>query len=167
MTGREKRYRLERAFFVLQTFMNRRPLAIRRDCRCRLQTHRLSQYHSPPWLQVSTLNDSSLTSLERSSRSPAESATGEPARTKRGLLLPSGDMVRDVLGWAVHQREFIEICCPRVRQRKCQSIFTSFMIHKAFPTLTETAFGSHPYCVVSVTYVTTHCFHRGNRDFHL
>ena len=37
-----------------------------------------------------------------------------------------------------------------------------FMIHEDLPTLTETAFGSHPCCVVSVTYVRTHCFHGGN-----
>src|SRR6516162_11122485 len=36
------------------------------------------------------------------------------------------------------------------------------MIHERLPTLTETAFGSHPCCVVSVTYVKTHCFHGGN-----
>ena|SRR5215475_716407 len=33
-----------------------------------------------------------------------------------------------------------------------QIIFDPFMIHEAFPTLTETASGSHPCCVVSVTY---------------
>ena len=36
------------------------------------------------------------------------------------------------------------------------------MIHEDLPTLTETAFGSHPCCVVSVTYVRAHCFHGGN-----
>ena len=36
------------------------------------------------------------------------------------------------------------------------------MIHEAFPNLTETAFGSHPRCVVSVTYDRTQCFHGGN-----
>jgi hypothetical protein len=36
------------------------------------------------------------------------------------------------------------------------------MIHKDLPTPTETAFRSHPRCVVSVTYVRTHCFHGGN-----
>src|SRR5215469_5235409 len=36
------------------------------------------------------------------------------------------------------------------------------MIHEALPRLTETAFGSHPCCVVSVTYVRSHCFHGGN-----
>src|SRR5215472_13509461 len=39
------------------------------------------------------------------------------------------------------------------------------MIHEALPTLTETAFGSHPCCEVSVTYVRTHCFHGGNTGF--
>ena len=34
-----------------------------------------------------------------------------------------------------------------------------FMIHESFPTLTENAFGSHPRCVVSVTYCN---FHVGN-----
>jgi hypothetical protein len=37
-----------------------------------------------------------------------------------------------------------------------------FMIHETFLYLTETAFGSHPCRVVSVTYVRTHCFHGGN-----
>src|SRR6516225_12198876 len=36
------------------------------------------------------------------------------------------------------------------------------MIHEAVPTVTETVFGSHPCCVVSVTYVRSHCFHGGN-----
>jgi hypothetical protein len=36
------------------------------------------------------------------------------------------------------------------------------MIHEPLPSPTETAFGSHPCCVVSVTYVWTHCFHGGN-----
>jgi len=38
------------------------------------------------------------------------------------------------------------------------------MIHKVFPSLTETASGSHPCCVVSVTYDRTQCFHDGNTD---
>src|SRR5215470_698607 len=42
------------------------------------------------------------------------------------------------------------------------TFFAPFVIHKAFPTLTETAFGRHPCCLVSVTYVRTHCFHGGN-----
>jgi hypothetical protein len=36
------------------------------------------------------------------------------------------------------------------------------MIHEALPALTETAFGSHPRCVVSVTYVRTPDFHGAN-----
>src|SRR5260370_11745047 len=36
-------------------------------------------------------------------------------------------------------------------------ILDPFMIHEAFPSLTETASGSHPCCVVSVSY-----FHGGN-----
>src|SRR5215469_13927982 len=39
------------------------------------------------------------------------------------------------------------------------------MIHEALPTPTETAFGSHPCCVVSVTYVRTCCFHGAKRGF--
>ena len=38
-----------------------------------------------------------------------------------------------------------------------------FMIHETFLCLTETAFGSHPCRVVSVTYRTLRPFHRGNR----
>jgi hypothetical protein len=37
-----------------------------------------------------------------------------------------------------------------------------FMIHEAFPTVTETAFGSHPCRVVSVTYRKRRPFHGGN-----
>jgi len=40
-------------------------------------------------------------------------------------------------------------------------ILDPFMIHELFPSLTETASGSHPCCVVSVTYDRTH-FHGGN-----
>jgi hypothetical protein len=47
-------------------------------------------------------------------------------------------------------------------QRFPATILAPFMIHEALPTHTETAFGSHPCCVVSVTYVWTHCFHGGN-----
>ncbi len=36
------------------------------------------------------------------------------------------------------------------------------MIHEPFPSLTETAFGSHPCRVVSVTYRETAPFHGGN-----
>src|SRR5258705_5339895 len=38
-------------------------------------------------------------------------------------------------------------------------ILDPFMIHELFPSLTETASGSHPCCVVSVTYDRTQCFH--------
>ena len=40
--------------------------------------------------------------------------------------------------------------------------FAPFMIHEALPTLTETASGSHPCCVISVTYSWIQCFHGGN-----
>lgn len=46
-------------------------------------------------------------------------------------------------------------------ERIAETFLAPFMIHEALPTLTETAFGGHPYCVVSVTYVGTHCFHGG------
>ena len=39
--------------------------------------------------------------------------------------------------------------------------------HEALPTTTETAFGSHPCRVVSVTYVRTHCFHGDDTIFFL
>ena len=48
------------------------------------------------------------------------------------------------------------------RKRTAEALLAPFMIHEALPTLTETAFGSHPCCVVSVTYIRTHCFHGGN-----
>ena len=35
------------------------------------------------------------------------------------------------------------------------------MIHETFPSLTETASGSHPCCVVSVPYDRTSYFHGG------
>jgi hypothetical protein len=41
-------------------------------------------------------------------------------------------------------------------------ILDPFMIHEAFPFLTETASGSYPCCIVSVTYDRTQCFHGGN-----
>ncbi len=41
-------------------------------------------------------------------------------------------------------------------------ILAPFMIHELLPSLTETASGSHPCCVVSVTYDRTQCFHGGN-----
>jgi hypothetical protein len=37
-----------------------------------------------------------------------------------------------------------------------------FMIHEALSTLTETALGSHPRCVVSVTYSLVAPFHGAN-----
>jgi len=43
-----------------------------------------------------------------------------------------------------------------------KTFLAPFMIHEAFPTLTETAFGSHPCRVASVTYLRTHRFHGGN-----
>ncbi len=36
------------------------------------------------------------------------------------------------------------------------------MIHELLPSPTETASGSHPCCVVSVTYDQTQCFHGGH-----
>ena len=36
------------------------------------------------------------------------------------------------------------------------------MIHEAFPTLTETALGSHPRCVASVPYSSVAPFHGAN-----
>ena len=48
---------------------------------------------------------------------------------------------------------------PNVRSRL---FLDPFMIHETFPTPTETASGSHPRCVVSVTYDRTPYFHGGN-----
>jgi hypothetical protein len=50
-------------------------------------------------------------------------------------------------------------CVPSVRSRP---FLDPFIIHEAFPTLTETALGSHPRCVVSVTYDWTPYFHGAN-----
>jgi len=36
------------------------------------------------------------------------------------------------------------------------------MIHETFRTPTETAFGSHPRCVVSISYAKPKSFHGGN-----
>jgi hypothetical protein len=47
------------------------------------------------------------------------------------------------------------------RERESRNIDPS-MIHEAFPYLTETASGSHPCCVVSVTYDRTSYFHGGD-----
>jgi hypothetical protein len=41
-------------------------------------------------------------------------------------------------------------------------VLAPFMIHEAFPYLTETASDSHPCCVVSVTYDRPSYFHGGN-----
>jgi hypothetical protein len=46
-------------------------------------------------------------------------------------------------------------------KRRAKIVFAPFMIHEALSSLTESAFDSHPCCVVSVTYVRTHCFHGG------
>jgi len=43
-----------------------------------------------------------------------------------------------------------------------RAVLAPFMIHELFPSLTETASGSHPCCVVSVTYDRTSYFHGGN-----
>ena len=78
-------------------------------------------------------------------------------------LSPSGEIVRKVSGRTARVRELLEV--NRGRQPATENPLTDFapfMIHEALPTLTETSFGSHPCCVVSVTYVRTHCFHGGN-----
>jgi hypothetical protein len=43
-----------------------------------------------------------------------------------------------------------------------RAVLAPFMIHELFPSLTETASGSHPCCVVSVTYHRPSYFHGGN-----
>jgi hypothetical protein len=43
-----------------------------------------------------------------------------------------------------------------------RAFLAPFMIHELFPSLTETALGSHPCCVVSVTYDRASYFHGGN-----
>jgi hypothetical protein len=45
---------------------------------------------------------------------------------------------------------------PNVRSKP---FLDPFIIHEAFPTPTETAFGSHPRCVVSATYSLVAPFH--------
>ena len=56
-------------------------------------------------------------------------------------------------------------CCPDVEEFLktilVRSVLAPFMIHELFLSLTETASGSHPCCVVSVTYDRT-SFHGGN-----
>ena len=42
------------------------------------------------------------------------------------------------------------------------SVLAPFMIHEGLSTLTETAFGSHPRCVVSISYAKPKSFHGGN-----
>jgi hypothetical protein len=37
-----------------------------------------------------------------------------------------------------------------------------FMIHELFPSPTETAFGSHPCCEISISYEKPPSFHGGN-----
>jgi hypothetical protein len=42
------------------------------------------------------------------------------------------------------------------------AILAPLMIHELLLSPTKTASGSHPCCVVSVTYDRTQCFHGGN-----
>jgi len=88
---------------------------------------------------------------------------GKTKHRERRVSLSSGEIVRKVLARTTRVREFLEV--HRGEQpdlEKPLTNFAPFMIHEAFPTLTETAFGGHPCCVVSVTYVRSHCFHGAN-----
>jgi hypothetical protein len=69
------------------------------------------------------------------------------------------------------RRLFAELTVIRKKRRRISDVVRSirsrpfldpFMIHEAFPSLTETASGSHPCCVVSVTYGLVAPFHGGN-----
>jgi len=71
-----------------------------------------------------------------------------------------GDIVRKVWMRIAQVEESTVI--GETPQRFPATILAPFMIHEALPSHTETAFGSHPCCVVSVTYVWTHCFHGAN-----
>src|SRR5215471_4345162 len=70
------------------------------------------------------------------------------------MPLPSGDIVQEISGTTDRAREFLVMATERPTKR--QSAFCSIYDPRSPPTLTETAFGSHPCCVVSVTYVRTH-----------
>ena len=80
-----------------------------------------------------------------------------------GYLPQRGDVVRGVQrttgGKGILDSVFARDKTPK-RRRKI--FLAPFMIHEGLPTLTETAFGSHPCCVVSVTYVRTYYFHGAN-----
>ena len=52
-----------------------------------------------------------------------------------------------------------KLFAARGHREHAKKYLAPFMIHEAFPTRTEAAFGSHPRCVVSVTYARSHCFH--------
>ena len=73
--------------------------------------------------------------------------------TEPGMSLPSGDIAREVSGLTVRVPEFLVMRHGR-RITRCdiKTFLAPFMIHEALPTLTETAFGSHPCRVVSVTF---------------
>ena len=43
-----------------------------------------------------------------------------------------------------------------------RAVLAPFMIHELFPSLSETASGSHPCCVVSVPYGLVATFHGAN-----
>ncbi len=64
---------------------------------------------------------------------------------------------------ALHQEfhDHIQFCSsdrtPRCSAR--EFFLAPFMIHELLPTLTETAFGSHPRCVVSISYDEPKSFH--------
>ena len=49
-----------------------------------------------------------------------------------------------------------------LKQSSVRSVLAPTMIHELFPSLTETASGSHPCCIVSVTYGQTLYFHGAN-----
>src|SRR6266436_1665289 len=74
----------------------------------------------------------------------------------------SAEAVRCLAETCRSSRSSLHVANAAVTRERESRNLDPFMIHEAFPYLTETASGSHPCCVVSVTYDRTQCFHGGN-----
>jgi len=82
-----------------------------------------------------------------------------PLKNRSWILYAGLQSRLESLGNSCSRMRILSIVSLATRSTK---VFAPFMIHETLPTPTETAFGSHPCCVVSVTYIQAHCFHGGN-----
>jgi hypothetical protein len=107
---------------------------------------------------------------------PAKADSDWENRTSKAILL-----IRILVGWVFLSEgiqkflfpdslgvgRFVKIGIPWPRlmdslRAIARAFLVPFMIHELFPFPTETAFGSHPRRVVSVTYRKLRPFHGGN-----